>query len=455
MTARLTCHGGAGEVTGANMLLEIADKRFLIDCGILERESTGGDRNAEPFPYDPSLIDALFVTHAHADHIGRIPKLVRDGFRGTIYSTAATKDLSALMFDDALSIMAEEARLNPASHPLYERGDADRALSLWEVCEYHTPFSIGDVSIELMNAGHILGSAIVIFRSTASGRSIAFSGDLGNSPEPLLKDMEFPKGANYIVMESVYGDRVHEGREGRAEALRLAVEEARSRNGVLLIPSFSIERTQILLYELNAFIENGRMKPISIFLDAPLAIRVTEVYRRYKHLLNEETQARFAGGDDPFSFKGLTLTPTLEGSHTIQRAPNPKVIIAGSGMSHGGRIRAHEKEYLPDKHAALLFVGYQAAGSLGRRIEDGAKRIEIDGEHVRIRADVGHITGYSGHADRDGLLSFVEGAGNSLEKVFVAMGEPRSAQFLAQRIRDFLGKDAIVPERGRTFELDI
>lgn len=455
MNARLTFHGGAGEVTGANILLEIGEKKYLVDCGILERESLGVDRNAEAFAYDPASIDALFVTHAHADHIGRIPRLVREGFRGTIYSTAPTKDLSSLMFDDALSIMAEEAKLHPERTPLYEKADADRALALWQIRDYHAPFELDDVSVVFLNAGHILGSAVVSLTNNDSGRSIAFSGDLGNSPEPLLPDMETPKGATYIVMESVYGDRLHEGREGRSEALRIAVEEARRKRGVLLIPSFSIERTQILLYELNAMVESGQMHPIPVYLDAPLAIRVTEVYRRYKTLLNQETISRFGRGDDPFSFEGLTLTPKLEDSRRIDEAPSPKVIIAGSGMSHGGRIREHEKNYLPDKHATVLFVGYQAAGSLGRRIQDGVKRVQIDNEYVRVSAGIESITGYSGHADRDGLLSFVEGAGDTLEKVFVAMGEPRSAQFLAQRIRDFLGKSAVAPEQGQSFDLSL
>ncbi len=453
MSARLTFYGGAGEVTGANMLFEIGGEKILVDCGILEREAPGSDRNAEAFPYDPSSINALFVTHAHADHIGRIPRLVRDGFRGVIYSTAPTRDLSALMFNDALSIMAEATKRNPNAM-LYERADIDMTLALWEILDYHTPFERAGASIELLDAGHILGSAMIRFTNTTSKRSIVFSGDLGNSPEPLLRDTEKPVGAHYVVMESVYGDRVHEGREGRLEALRLAVEEARRKHGVLLIPSFSIERTQVLLYELNAMVESGKMASILVFLDAPLAIRVTEVYRRHKNLLNEETKARFAKGDDPFAFDGLKITPRLEESRAIAEEPNPKVIIAGSGMSHGGRIREHEKNYLPDKHATILFVGYQAAGSLGRRIQEGVKRVEIDGEHIRVRAAVGTVTGYSGHRDRDGLLEFVEGAGDSVQKVFVAMGETRSAQFLAQRIKDFLGKEAVVPERGQSFDLE-
>lgn len=448
---RLTFHGGAGEVTGANFLFEWDRTRVLVDCGLLQRESSGAPENTAPFPYDPSSVGDLFVTHAHADHIGRIPRLVRDGFRGRIRSTAPTKELSTLMFDDALSVMQEDMRERGAP-PLYEKEDVERALSLWETHEYRTPFSVGDAEAQFLDAGHILGSSMLTL--SRSGRRILFSGDLGNSPEPLLPDTESPAGAHYMVLESVYGNRIHEGRDGRREVLRRAIEEARRRGGTLLIPSFSIERTQILLYEMNALVEDGRMEPIPVFLDSPLAIRVTDVYRRYAHLLNAEVRARMGAGDDPFSFKGLSFTPSVADSRAIHGAPDPKVIIAGSGMSHGGRIRDHERRYLPSRSATILFVGYQAAGSLGRRIQDGAKRVDIDGETVRVRANVGSISGYSGHKDRDALLSFAEQAGESLERVFVALGEPSSSLFLAQRIRDFLGIDARVPDSGESVELE-
>lgn len=456
MKSTLTFHGGAGTVTGANFLLDTGSAKMLVDCGTLEQESrapNGCDTtNSAPFPYDVRSIDTLIVTHAHADHIGRIPKLVRDGFRGPIHSTHATLDLSAAMFADALSVMRTHAQLH-GCELLYEEKDIEQALALWQGHEYHEPFKISDVSVEFLDAGHILGSAMV--KCTREGRVIIFTGDLGNTPEPLLRPTESTAGANYLVIESVYGDRLHEGREGRREVLRRAVEETRQRKGTLLIPSFSIERTQILLAELDTMMGDGSMQSIPVFLDAPLAIRVTEIFRKYPQLMNEEIQARLAKGDDPFSFPGLTLTRHTGESRAIHKESDPKVIIAGAGMSGGGRIRSHEKEYLSSKHATVLFSGYQAPGTLGRRLADGEKKVKIDDAYIRVHAHIEQLTGYSGHADRDQLLQVIEEAAPTLTRAFVTMGEPKSSLFLAQRAQEFLSVDAVVPVHGETQTLEL
>ncbi|HVU75449.1 MAG TPA: MBL fold metallo-hydrolase, partial [Candidatus Paceibacterota bacterium] len=258
---------------------------------------------------------------------------------------------------------------------------------------------------------------------------------------------------HYIVMESVYGDRVHEARDDRRDILEEAVEAARREHGILLIPSFSIERTQVLLFELSTLVDRG-MQPIPVYLDAPLAIRVTALFERYSELLNENVRAHFAKGEDPFSFKGLRVIKDVKESQAIHKESDPKVIIAGAGMSGGGRIRSHEKRYLSHKQAIVLFAGFQAPGTLGRALIDGARHIEIDGEGIRVRAQMRQLTGYSGHADRDQLLAFAERAGKGLERVFVTMGEPKASTYLAQRMHDFLGLDARVPQQGESAELE-
>lgn len=452
MTSKITFYGGTGTVTGANFLLDAGDKKILVDCGAFEREHVCDPANSAPFSYDVTAIDALVVTHAHQDHIGRIPRLVKAGFRGPIFSTAATMDLSAIMLEDALSIITREAEQHRCEL-LYDEPDLAQTMRQWVGKGYHESFDIGSLSVEFLDAGHVLGSAFA--RIKRDGRSVVFTGDIGNMPEPLLRQTESPEGANYIVMESVYGDRVHEGKEQRLMQLREAVEGARQRRGTLLIPSFSLERTQVLLYELNRMVEDGSMPAIPIYLDAPLAIRVTEVFRRYFDYMNPEVQARTGEGDDPFMFPGLSVIRDTRESFAIHASPDPKVIIAGAGMSAGGRIRAHEKQYLPDKKAGVLFVGYQAPGSLGRRIQDGAKSVDIDGDKVRVHAHIDTLTGYSGHADRDQLMDFVESTGESLQRVFVTMGEPKVSNFFAQRLKDFLDVDAAVPEAGQTFNIEL
>lgn len=452
MSATLTFCGGAGTVTGANFLLELEGGKLLVDCGVLQRERVCDTVNFQEFPYDASGIDALLVTHAHQDHIGRIPRLVRAGFKGAIYSTPATRDLAAIMYEDAVHIMRSEVEKHGCDM-LYETEHAEKALALWKTHDYHEPFTAAGAHVEFLDAGHILGSAMI--RVTRGERAILFTGDLGNSPEPLLADTEAPTGADYILMESVYGDRLHEGREERKERLRTIVESVREQRGTLLIPSFSIERTQILLFELNDMIENGSMAQIDVYLDSPLAIRATAVFRRYLEILNADAQKRIQGGDDPFAFPGLRFVESTEESAGIHDRPNPKIIIAGAGMSVGGRIRAHERALLGLDTTTLMFVGYQTPGSLGRRIQEGTKKVEIDGEHVRVRAKIETLTGYSGHPDRDQLLDFVERADKRPARVFVTMGETQSSVFLAQRIRDFLELDAVVPKHGESFTLDL
>ncbi|MFM2374036.1 MAG: hypothetical protein RLZZ234_31 [Candidatus Parcubacteria bacterium] len=451
MSATVGFYGGVGSVTGANFVLDTGTLRIAIDCGLEQGSDFAPKRNAEAFAYDPSTLNALVVTHAHADHIGRIPKLVRDGFTGKIYSTSPTKDLAAIMLPDALRIMEHEAQQGGAE-PLYREEDISRALALWTTIPYHQPLTLGDVSATLYDAGHILGSSHVVFER--GGKRIMFTGDIGNAPQPLVGEPEPQADIDYLVMESVYGNRLHEQVVERSSMLLEEIKETIKRKGTLIIPAFSLERTQAMLFEINNFVESGLIDPLPVFLDSPLAISVTEVYRAHRAYLKPEVRKQIEAGDDIFAFPKLKLTKTRQESDDIGRVPGPKIIIAGSGMSHGGRVLTHELHYLGKPDTTLLLVGFQTVGSVGRLLQDGVTRVTIDGVPVRVRARIRTIRGYSGHADRDMLINFVATSMERVKKVFVVMGEERASLFLVQRLRDYLGVDARAPEAEAVEAID-
>ncbi len=439
-------------VTGANFLLEIEGKKILIDCGLTQGVKVADDINWDPFPYDPKEIDLLFVTHAHVDHLGRIPKLIDDGFAGQIYSTKPTKSLAVPMLEDTAGILEKNKDFD--LEKIYSPDNIKSALAMWTGFEYHERIKITEnLEAELFNAGHILGSAMIAFNY--NGKKILFTGDLGNSPSPILPDNETITDADYLIMESVYGDRNHESREERRKFLEEAIEDNYKRKGALIIPTFSLERSQELLFEIDNLVEQNRIPVMPIFLDSPLAIRLTEVFKQYKEYLNEEAKKTMTGENQLFDFPGLKSTLQSEDSKKINEVPNPKVIIAGSGMSAGGRVVHHERHYLPDANNTLLLIGYQAVGSPGRLIQEGVKTVKITGEYVAVRAHITTISGYSGHKDSDGLLDFVSSMQDKVKKVFVVMGEPKSSLFLVQKLRDNLGINAFAPEQGDTVELDL
>ena len=447
-------YGGVGSVTGANFMLDTGNAALLIDCGLIQGGEGAKEANREKFLYDPSQVDVLIVTHAHADHIGRIPKLVRDGFRGQIYSTPPTRDLCEIMFEDALHIMEYESRRDDVP-PIYGGEDIRLAMDNWNEYGYDEPFTLPDgIQGVFTNAGHILGSAMV--HLTRNGKKMVFTGDIGNVPQPLLAPPDVPTGYDYMLMESVYGDRVHEEVEERAALLQHYIEDTIAKQGTLIIPAFSLERTQGILFEINNMVEQGKIEPIKTFLDSPLAIRVTDVYQNYPEYLKPEIQAQIKAGDDIFAFEGLSFTETVKESAQIARFGGPKIIIAGAGMSHGGRIRQHEQQFLGDPRTTLLLVGYQTVGSLGRLLQDGASSVWIDRQRVKVRAQVRTIRGFSGHADRNQLVDLVyQGSKDHMPKqVFVAMGEEKASLFLTQRLRDYLGIKAIAPNENAEIEIE-
>ncbi len=446
-------YGGVGDVTGANFFVEVAGKKILVDCGLIQGITREIDPNYEPFGYDAGTIDFLLVTHAHMDHIGRIGKLLKEGFAGKIFSTKATLDLSRLMLEDALGInqmMAERKNIKP----LFSERDLENAYSRWETLEYKDVFDIAEgVTVTAHNTGHILGSCAFVITHTATGERITFTGDLGNSPNPLLPDADTDFETEYIVMESVYGDRAHEQKDDRKEKLRHIISKVAKRDGTILMPVFSLEKTQMLLTELNDLVEQDLIPDLPIFLDSPLAIRLTQIYGGNTDLFNEKIKTQIASGDDVFSFPKLKFTYHKNESEKIERVRGAKIIISASGISEGGRITAHEKKYLPSKKNALVLIGHQILGSLGRRILEGQKLVWIGGSDVPVNAEIIQVDGYSSHADTNQLTEYVEAVGPKLKKVFVCMGEPKSSFFLAQKITDNLGIPARVPNEGEIVEL--
>jgi len=448
---KLTFFGAAGEVTGSNYLLESGEDRILIDCGLHQGGNYAERKNFEAFPYDPKSISAVFVTHAHLDHTGRIPQLLKYGFRGTIYSTSATKDFAELMLLDSEHILRKEAE-REGKPPLYITSDIDETIRIWHGIDYHKKFMAGNFEIEFLDAGHILGSAIL--KITAEGKTLVFSGDLGNYPAPIIQPTEkINFSVDYCVLESTYGGRVHENVDKRREMLEDVIEDAVRAGGTLLIPAFALERTQELLYHLNQLFEEGRVPRIPVFVDSPLAIKLTAVYKKYEDSFNKETRSIVKSGDDILNFPGLHLTLTTEESKSINGIKPPKIIVAGSGMSQGGRILHHEIRYLPDPKSTILFIGYQAVGSLGRQIMDGAQEVKIMGEVVPVRCKKVVIPGYSAHADQPRLLEWLYPMRTTLKKVFLVHGEKESSAALGQKIKDELAVAAESVNAGETVEL--
>lgn len=451
--ATISFHGGVGEVTGANFLIEYQGKKILVDCGMFQGSDEIEAHNYDDFVYDPASIDALIVTHAHQDHIGRIPKLVNDGFKGVIYSTEATKELSEVMLDDAAGILGYEAKKKEIQ-PLYEKNDIPKAMKLWKVLPYHNLFQVVEgIQCYFHDAGHVLGSAMAELH--IGDKKFLFTGDLGNSPSPLLHDVESVSDIDYIVMESVYGDRNHTEREDREKDLEMIIKDTIYNKGTLMIPVFSLERTQEILFELNNLVEHNKIPRVPIYLDSPLAERVTHIYQKSTEFFKKSTRKIINDGDDIFDFPGLHITTTKEESKAINDVPAPKIILAGSGMMNGGRIIHHALQYLEGKENTLLFVGFQAPGTLGGHIQGGAEKVTIYRNELRVRARVASIPGYSGHAGSDELISFVEQTKDSLERVFCVMGATSASEYLAQKLRDNLGVHAVAPKAGEVVEFEV
>ena len=460
---KLKFFGGAKSVTGANYLLEAINKngktvRLVVDCGLIQGDAKAEEANYEKFPYDVKTVDAVLITHAHIDHTGRLPYLYRSGFRKKIYATNPTKDFTELLLTDSQGLLERDA-IKKGRQPLYTIQDVEGVMGLFNGVDYHQVINIDPFIIEYYDAGHILGSGFIkIIGPSEDGgtKTIIFSGDLGNKASPLVHETEKIDGADYIVMEALYGGKFHEDTEKKKEKLEDAIEESIKDRGVLMIPAFSMERTQELLYEINELVENRRIPKVPVFVDSPLAIKLTTIYKKYSddpQYFDDESMKLFNSGDEVFNFSGLTLTPTTYQSKEINDVPVPKVIIAGSGMSEGGRMIHREYRYISDPKNTLLFISYQSPYSLGRRILNGEKMVKIFGEEILVKCQVKSISGYSAHADQNKLLEWLKPIRETVKKVYLVQSEAEAAEIFAVKARDVLAIDTDVPEEDSEIEI--
>jgi metallo-beta-lactamase family protein len=460
--------GAAQNVTGSRYLLERDGLRILVDCGLYQ-ERDYRSRNWDPFPVPPASIDFILLTHAHLDHSGYLPRLVKDGFSGKVFSTQASCEIAKIALLDSARLLTEDAEFKRRRHeregrkgpypydPLYTEKDAESSFSLLRPVRYEEIFQVtGGIKATYYDAGHILGAAHVkVTLGEGEGqRSILFSGDIGRWDKPILRDPSAPKDADYVVMESTYGNRDHEDPKDVDSMLEDAVRTAIRRGGNICIPSFAIGRTQEVLYRLNGLLVEDRIPHCDVFIDSPMAVRVTEVFKRHRELFDEEMMGYIEDGQSPFSFPELKMVTTVKDSKAINRIRKRALVIAGSGMCTGGRIKHHLFHNISRPESTVLFVGYQAIGTLGRYIVDGAKDVRIFGVKHPVKAKITQIHGFSAHADRGELLKWVSHLERAPRRVFVTHGEPEAATAFAELLNREKGWDTFTPEFKDRVNLD-
>lgn len=452
--------GAAGQVTGSSYLLSVNGLNFLIDCGLYQ-ERDYQSRNWNPFPFPPEKIDYLLLTHAHLDHSGLIPKIVKEGFRGRILCTPPTSEILPIVLFDTAKLQEEDALIKKKRHeregrrgpypeiPLYTVTDVEKALPLVEAVDYQMKINLSpDVQIVFHEAGHILGSSIieVLARNNGQTNRIIFSGDLGQWNKPLVRDPETFSEADYIFLESTYGDREHDHPEQVGERLTENVNRVYRTGGNLVIPTFAIERAQELMYHLSKLIRKKKIPQLPVFLDSPMAVSVTNVFGHYLKYLDEEARQMFSSGQNPFDFPGLRLVQSFDESRAIEKVKGSSIIMAGSGMCTGGRIKQHLVNNIGRPESTILFVGYQARGTLGRQILDGQSPVRIYGQMYQVKARIEEIQGFSAHADHRQLRHWLSFFKQPPKKLFLTHGEKEVISHLAKEIREELGWLVAEPE---------
>jgi metallo-beta-lactamase family protein len=460
--------GAARNVTGSRHLLECDGHRILIDCGLYQERTLQG-RNWEDFGFVPADLSAVLLTHAHLDHCGLIPKLVKEGFRGKVYCTPATAELAKIVLMDSGKLQEEDAAFKRKRHkkegrqdarpiePLYTMEEAQKSFDAFSPVDFGDIFSpVDGTEVCFYQAGHILGASIikVVLHQDGQSRVILFTGDLGRHNKPIINDPEIFQRADYILMESTYGDREHTEFEDTKQQLAAAVNDTWKAGGNIIVPSFSIERSQEVLYYLNELLQEDRIPHIATFLDSPMAVKVTEVFMNHPELFDEKMRDRMSRNNSPFSFKGLVKVQSTAESKAINHIKGTIMVIAGSGMCTGGRIKHHLANNISRPESTILFVGYQANGTLGRQILDGTPEVRILGQMYQVKAKIVQVHGFSGHADRKELLEWVQNLKKPPRKIFLVHGEKDSAENFRQYLVDKTGWDVMVPEYQQAVSLD-
>lgn len=441
---KLYFYGGVDTVTGSNFLLETERVKILIDCGLIQKERICNLENFLPFEYSVSEISAVLITHAHLDHIGRLPKLLKEGFKGYIYSTLPTKELAKEILLDSQKLIEENCKeLNKEN--LYQKEDIDKLLERWQTINYHQKFNLEDLNIEFFNAGHILGSAFI--KINQDNKTIVFSGDLGNRKKSLEDELENLPETDYLVLESTYGNRNHQNLFNRKEILEKILERIIYEKRVLIIPTFALERAQEILFDIQDLIDKKRIPEIKIFLDSPLAYRISKIYEKYPEYLNPLARSEILS-KGIFYCDCLRIIQDIDEEKELLFSSSPKIILAGSGMITGGRILNILEKYIEDEKTTILFIGYQSEGSLGRKILEGEKNVFINNKEFEVKAEVLTLFSYSAHRDQEGILAWIYPQRNRIKKIFLTHGELEAKKALQRKIIDEFAIEVEIPQKG-------